>query len=133
MKKISFLLVLFVAMIASSAKSQTKFENWPALGSFHDVISATFHPSEKGNFDPIKQRSGELADKAVALSKSVVPAQYNKPEVKAAVKELLTKSTELNQLVMKKAKDDKLNKSLIAVHDAFHKIVGLCTDEKEHH
>ena len=133
MKKISFLLVLFVAVMATSAQSQSKFENWPALGSFHDVISATFHPSEKGNFDPIKQRSGELADKAVALSKSVVPAQYNKPEVKVAVKELVAKTNELNDLVMKKAKDEKLNKALISVHDAFHKIVGLCTDEKDHH
>jgi len=132
MKKITYLLLLLVVVV-STAQAQTKFENWPALGSFHDVISATFHPSEKGDFDPVKQRSGELVDKAVALSKSVIPAQYNKPAVKAAVKELVEKSTALNQLVMKRAKDEKLNKEIIAVHDAFHKIVGLCTDEKEKH
>jgi len=131
MKKITLLFVLFLAVTAFKANAQDKFAAWPALGDFHGVMSATFHPAEKGNFDPVKQRSGEMVDKALALSKSVIPTPYNKPEVKAAVAELNKRTGDLNQLIMKNAKDEKINKSLIQVHDTFHKIVGLCTDEQE--
>jgi hypothetical protein len=131
MKKISFLIVLFIAVAASKANAQDIFTAWPALGDFHGVMAATFHPSEKGNFDPVKQRSGEMVDKAALLTKSAIPAQYNKPEIKTAVAELNKRTTELNGLIMKNAKDEKINKSIIQVHDAFHKIVGLCGGEKE--
>jgi len=133
MKKISMLLVLFVGLLALNSNAQDKFSTWPALGDFHTVMSATFHPAEKGDFDPVKQRSGELVDKATLLSKSIIPAQFNKPEIVVALKELKTKSTQLNKLILKKAKDDKINAALTAVHDSFHTIVGLCTEEKGDH
>lgn len=131
MKKITLLFVLFLAVSAFKANAQDQFAKWPALGDFHGVMSATFHPAEKGKFDPIKQRSGEMVDKALALSKSIIPEAYNKLEVKTALVELNKRTTELNKLIMKNAKDEKINKSLIEVHDTFHKIVGLCTDLPE--
>jgi hypothetical protein len=131
MKKISLLFVLFLTIVASKANAQDIFTVWPALGDFHGVISATFHPSEKGNFDPVKQRSGEMVDKAALLRKSAIPAQYNKPEVKTVIAELDKRTTELNGLIIENAKDEKINKSLIQVHDAIHKIMSLCGAEKE--
>jgi hypothetical protein len=131
MKKTLVLFVLFLTIAASKVNAQDIFTSWPALGDFHGVMSATFHPSEKGNFDPIKQRSGEMVDKAAVLNKSAIPEKYNNPKIKSALAELSNKTTELNKLIMKNAKDEKINKSLIQVHDAFHKIVGLCTGEKE--
>lgn len=125
--------MLFVGLLSFKSSAQDKFSTWPALGDFHTVMSATFHPAEKGDFDPVKQRSGELVDKADLLAKSVIPAQFNKPEIKVAVKELKSRSTQLNKLVLKKAKNDKINTALTAVHDSFHEIVGLCTEEKGEH
>lgn len=133
MKKFSQLLILFVGLIAFKSNAQDKFSTWPALGEFHTVMSATFHPAEEGNFDPVKQRSGELVDKADLLAKSVVPVAYNKPAIQSAVKELKIKSTQLNKLILKKAKNDKINTALIAVHDVFHEIVGLCIEDKTGH
>jgi hypothetical protein len=130
MKKISFLVVLFLTIISFKSNAQDKFTTWPALGEFHTVMSATFHPAEKGDLDPIKQRSGELSDKANVLAKSTVPAQFDKPAIKVALIDLNTKSAQLNKIIIKKAKDAKINSALIAVHDSFHKIVGLCTDAK---
>jgi hypothetical protein len=130
MKKFSLLLVLFMGLVTLNSNAQDKFSTWPALGDFHKVMSATFHPAEKGNFDPVKQRSGELVDKADLLAKSTIPAKFDKPEIKVALKELKSRSTQLNKLVIKKAKDDKINSALTSVHDSFHEIVGLCTEEK---
>lgn len=133
MKKFVPLLVVFITLLSFKSIAQDKFATWPALGEFHNVMSATFHPAEKGDFDPVKQRSGELADKASLLGKSLVPAQYDKPEIRVALKELKTKTTQLNKIILKKAKDEKINTALIAVHDTFHNIVGLCTESKESH
>jgi hypothetical protein len=133
MKKICFLVTLFISLAAVKSHAQDKFAAWPALAEFHTVMSATFHPAEKGDFEPVKQRSGELVDKAALLGKSVVPAQFDKPAIRTALKELKTKTTALNKIVLKKAKDDKINAALVSVHDTFHNIVGLCTEDKEAH
>lgn len=133
MKKICLLFALFVGLLAVKSNAQDKFAAWPALGDFHTVMSATFHPAEKGDFDPVKQRSGEMVDKAVALGKSAVPAQFDKPEIRTALATLKTKTTALNKIVLKKAKNEKINAALVSVHDTFHDIVGLCAEDKESH
>jgi hypothetical protein len=133
MKKICLLVTLFVSLLAVKSNAQDKFAAWPALAEFHTVMSETFHPAEKGDFDPVKQRSGELVDKAASLAKSVVPAQFDKTAIRTALKELKTKTTALNKIVLKKAKNEKINTALVSVHDTFHEIVGLCTEDKDSH
>lgn len=127
------------AMIASAliftlpAQSQHKeFETWKELKDFHAVISKTFHPAEEGNFKPIRERSTELNDKAEKLSASKIPADLNRPEVVVAVKELNTKTKELDVLIKAKGSDEKVNTLLTSVHDSFHKIVGLCSHDEHH-
>lgn len=133
MKKICFLVCLLISIVAVKSNAQDKFAAWPALGAFHTVMSETYHPVEKGNFDPVKQRSGEMVDKAALLEKSAVPAQFDKPEIRAELKTLKSKTTSLNKIVLKKAKNEKINAALVSVHDTFHNIVGLCTEDKESH
>jgi hypothetical protein len=128
MKTSSFLITLFIVLGSLQSKAQDVFTVWPALGEFHAVMSTTFHAAEKGKFDPVKQRSGEMVDKADALQKSSIPEQHNKPQMKVALSDLHKKATDLNELIMNNAKDEKINKSLIQVHDSFHKIVGLCNE-----
>lgn len=133
MKKFCFLITLLISLVAVKSNAQDKFAAWPALGAFHTVMSETFHPAEKGNFDPIKQRSGEMVDKAALLERSAVPVQFDKPEIRTALKTLKTKTTALNKIILKKAKNEKFNTALVSVHDTFHDIVGLCTEDKESH
>lgn len=109
---------------------KSKFDPWPELKAFHQVMSQTFHPMEEGNYAPIKARSAEMMQKADALAASTAPAEFNKPEVLKAVKKLKADSKKLNDLVTKKASDEVLKKSLTALHDTFHQIVGLCFGEE---
>jgi superoxide dismutase len=110
-----------------------KFDDWQALKDFHKVMSQTFHPSEKGDLAPIKSRSDEMVEKAVALAASTIPAEFNTKEVKAAVAELVVGSKKLDKLVKKGGKDADVTKSLNALHDVFHKIIGLCTHDDHDH
>lgn len=113
------------------AKKPSIFEQWAALKTFHGVMSQMFHSAEEGKLEPIKTRSGEMVEKANALSKSAIPTEFNTPKILDAVKRLQSGSQTLDKLVKnKKTTDADITKSLTALHDVFHEIVGLCKDEK---
>jgi hypothetical protein len=118
--------------VSNNYKAATKgtFDDWPALKDFHKVMSQTFHPSEEGNLEPIKKRSGEMVEKAALLAKSTIPAEFNKKEVVAAVQKLATDSKKLDKLVKSKKSDKELTDALTKLHDVFHEIIGLCTTEE---
>lgn len=132
MKKIVFILIGLLSLIQLRAQSIT--EKWPELKTFHQVMSTTFHPAEEGNFKPIRERSGEMMDKATALADSKIPDGFATDGIKDAVKRLKADSKKLHELVKSgKADDKELFKALNALHDVFHEIVGLCRKENEHH
>lgn len=110
-------------------KKKGKFDSWPQLKEFHKVMSETFHPSEEGNLQPIKERSGEMFQKADALSRAAIPAEFNKKEVTAAIRKLATDSKKLDEMVKSKKSDKEITVALTNLHDVFHQIVGLCSDE----
>jgi len=112
------------------AATKGKFDDWPALKDFHKVMSQTFHPSEEGNLEPIRKRSGEMVEKANLLAKSTIPAEFNKKEVVVAVQKLVVDSKKLNKLVKSKKPDKELTDALTKLHDVFHEIIGLCTNEE---
>ncbi len=111
------------------AVTKGKFDEWPALKDFHKVMSETFHPSEEGNLQPIKTRSGEMVLKADLLVKSIIPAEFNKKEVVAAIQKLKLDSKKLDKLVKGKKSDKEISEALVKLHDVFHEIIGLCSEE----
>jgi hypothetical protein len=133
MKKITLILgLLIVTSTISTAQNKSKFDSWPAIKEFHKVMSQTFHPSEEGNLEPIKKRSGEMVEKANILSKSEIPNEFSSPKIKDAVKRLAKDSKKLHKLVLKKKSDKEISEALSKLHDVFHEIVGLCTNEEHH-
>ncbi len=102
---------------------------WQALKDFHMVMAQTFHPVEEGNYKPIRERSGEMLSKAKMLASSKVPASFQSAEITKALNDLVDGSAKLDKLVSKKAKDEKIKDSLTKLHDTFHIIQGLCSDE----
>lgn len=104
-------------------------DSWTELKDYHIVMAQTFHPMEEGKLDPIRQRSGEMLDKAKILAASKVPASFASSAISKALKDLVEGSAALDKLVKKKAKDEKIKASLTALHDTFHVIQGLCSDE----
>ncbi len=101
-------------------------ETWTGLQDYHVVMSQTFHPAEEGDLKPIKARSGEMVEKALALRNGSIPASFNTPEIKKAIDDLVTGSEEVDKLVQKKASDKAITDRLTKLHDTFHIIQGLC-------
>jgi superoxide dismutase len=106
-----------------------KFDDWQALKDFHKVMTETFHPSEEGNLEPIKKRSAEMVEKAISLESSVIPAEFYNDKVLAALQKLAKDSKKLDKLVKSKKSDKELGEALTKLHDVFHEIIGLCTNE----
>lgn len=104
-------------------------DSWKELKDFHMVMSQTFHPMEEGNLTPIRTRAGEMLNKAKTLQSGVVPASFRSVEISKAINDLVMGSDALNKLVNKKAKDQQIITSLTKLHDTFHVIQGLCSDD----
>jgi hypothetical protein len=132
--KQSILLAAALVCFLFSAQSASAQGDWVELKNFHGVMSQTFHPMQEGDFGPIRARSGEMAQKAKAVAQSKVPEAYKSAEITVATKQLAKDSKRLDKLVKKNASDEELGQSLTALHDVFHRIIGLCShDEHEGH
>lgn len=115
-----------------AAATKGKFDDWSEMKNFHEVMSQTYHPSEKGNLEPIKTRIGEMVEKAKALKSSKIPAEFNKKGVPESLTNLVKQSEALKKKI-RKSTDAEITKDLNAIHDTFHTIVGLCTAENHDH
>jgi hypothetical protein len=131
MKNIKFLFAAIALFFISFASAQVK--DWKEKNEFHKVMSQTFHPAEEGNLAPIKSKIAEMQAKAVAFQKSEIPAELpNKEEIKKNLDELVNGTKVLAKKIKKNASDEVIKTQLTALHDVFHKIVGLCSAEDKH-
>lgn len=126
-KKLAIALLFFVAVPMSA---QSSLEKWPAMKTFHEVMSRSYHPVEEGNFEPLRNFAQTLADKAMELSTKEVPRDIKTEALMKAVAKLQVKTQEVNKLVKTNASNETLKKSITEAHDIFHEIVGMCTKEK---
>lgn len=125
-------MLIFFLLTSFGAFAQGNLDKWPAVKDFHTVIAATFHPAEEGNLEPVKARSQELFTKADALLKTDVPAEFRTKAILDAADRLRTQAERLNRYVQAKRPDAEIMKELTSLHDTFHEIVGMCTNNKEH-
>ncbi len=124
-------MIIAAFLLSSNLFAQATFSKWPAIKTFHGVMSQTFHPAEDGNLEPIKTRSSEMVQKADDLSKTEIPSEFNNPKVLAAIESLQLKSKVLDKMIQDKATDEAITNFLGEIHDVFHEIVGLCANHED--
>ena len=129
MPKIKITILLLFAFVFTGSKLMAQenhedFKSWPELKNFHEVIAQTFHPSEEGNFKPIRQRSAELRDKAIKLNEAKIPEGFEKEGARGTIKALVLETTELNEVVQKNVSDEDLKNRITKIHSLFHKLIS---------
>ena len=132
MKKFLPLLLIFTAIVIAKPGHAQPKAKWQELEAFHEVMSKTFHPAEEGKLEPIRSRSAEMLEKAIAWKNSVAPEGYDKNAVKENLNKLVKGAKEINKMVKKNASDNELKEELSELHDVFHEIVEKC-EKGEHH
>ena len=131
MRNLKTFAIFALFFVANTITAQSTFDKWPALKEFHEVMSQTFHPAEEGNFAPIKTRSEEMMSKAAMLLKSDIPEEFRTNSILASSERLQLKSKALHKLVISNGSDAEILKSITDLHDTFHEIVGLCSEQKK--
>jgi hypothetical protein len=130
MKKIiAALAVSFLSLISIQAQEKTE---WKEMNDFHGVMGSTFHPAEEGNLQPIRTRSQEMVDKAIAWKNSSAPAGYDKKAVNATLKKLVKGTKEIDKMVKSNTADKELVARLTTLHDVFHEIMEKCRKDDHH-
>lgn len=129
MKKIiSLALVMLGLTFAQTIQAQQKAK-WNEMEAFHEVMSKTFHPAEEGKLEPIKSRSSEMVEKAIAWKNSTAPVGYDQSAVQKNLKQLVKGAKKVNALVQKDASDADLKEQLTELHTVFHEITEKCEHE----
>jgi hypothetical protein len=99
---------------------------WKELDAFHMTMMATWHPAKDGDLTAIRGKSGEMASKAEAWSRSTPPAACDNAETKTKVAAIATDAKALDALVAARGEDAKVKDSLKALHDSFEHVMKAC-------
>ncbi len=130
MKKIKIILIVgLLSCMHFFATAQEK-SSWKELDNFHSIMSKTFHPSEEGNLNPLKEKSDSLVILAQQWKAALIPAGYKLAETEKGIKKLTKKCVALNTAVKNHIDDAALTTMLKEAHEAFHYIVEECKDHK---
>ena len=133
MKKMIAAMVIGGSLLIAKTSFGQEKAKWKEMEDFHGVMGGTFHPAEEGKLEPIRTRSKEMVDKAVAWEKSTAPAGYDKKAVSATLKKLVTGAIEIDRMVKAKASDQTLKSKLSSLHDVFHEIMEKCEKPEHQH
>lgn len=111
---------------ASGEMKGHEMSGWKEMDAFHSSLGAAFHPTEQGNFAPLKASADTLAARAKAWSLSTAPASCASAEINATVGWLATSSADLASQVRSGAADPALKSAIEAIHEKFEGVEKAC-------
>lgn len=126
MRYLSFFFVV-VAIVSCSKANKSALESeakeWKQMDDFHMIMAESFHPyKDSANLAPAKQMAKEMSEAAAQWASAELPDKVSNDEMKTSLQELSTGSQDLLKLVNENAADSLVAKSLVGLHDTFHKI-----------
>lgn len=130
MKKAKSVFTLVVFVLATTCTMGQTKTDWKEKNEFHTVMSQIFHQMEEGNYRPIRERSDEFYQKALAWKQSAIPSDFkNIKGIKNNLAKLVEEAKELDQKIKANCSDAAIKDELTEMHDLFHNIAGLCETE----
>ena len=130
MKNLKTIITCTFLFILCSVSAQKGLKDWREMNDFHEVLSFTYHSMEKGNFEPIKNSSGKLLEKAQALSEKNMPKEFINPKTTEVLKNIKKEAAIVDKMVKNEAPDEEVKKQMDKLHDSFHKIIEFCEKQK---
>lgn len=126
MKSFVRALVFFLAMIPAMSFAQQNGKTWAEQETFHTLMSATFHPAEEGNLQPLKEKADLLLDAAKKWQVSDIPGDYDTDKTKSELHTLVKLVNGIADAVHGHVEDTKLVALISKAHDSYHRITGEC-------
>lgn len=119
------LLLAALGLFAGNLYAQDK-EMWQEMYDFHDVMSASFHPAETGNLQPLRDKAGLLLDKAKVWKAAAVPQGYDPAKTSNTLKRLVKQCKAIKKAVKANKNDAELTTMITEAHEIFHEIMAKC-------
>ncbi|NTW48971.1 MAG: hypothetical protein HGB19_04415 [Chlorobiales bacterium] len=91
--------------------------------AFHNIMAETFHAMEEGDFQPIKIRAGELAQKATTWAEDEARKGSITPETKPLFARLVDGANDLAHAIDQRESDEQIEHELAMLHDLMHEIM----------
>lgn len=126
MKKVQISFLMFILSLLTLTVYSQQTAEWKGMEDFHTVMSTTFHPAEENNLQPLKEKAGDLLNKAKAWQKSVVPNGFNGSLTKPVLKRLVQQCKGIKEAVEKEKPDAELKTMIAEAHETFHEIKEKC-------
>lgn len=130
MKQLSLMMMGVLFMTAISFAQTSKKLEWKEMKDFHEIMSAVYHPTEEGNFTPLKEKAIDLFKAAKLWRDSKIPSGLMVEPTLATLNKILRKCREIADAVQINAPTSDLKVKITEAHDLFHKMVGECEKAK---
>lgn len=127
MKYYFLILMFFISYFNAFAQQK----NWNEMHDFHNIMSATYHPAEEHNLQPVKDSASALVKSAKKWQSSKVPVGYNASLTKSVLAQLVSDCSLLETYVKRGESDEKLKLQITKAHETFHEIMEKCRTEKK--
>jgi hypothetical protein len=111
--------------LTSPIMKYLKGENWTAFRNFHDAMTDISMNAQKGDMQPIRDKTAEILKLARAMDTDPIPTAYATEEVKKAIKDIVADCTQLNDVVVKKGTDAALKEKLSTIREPFKVIMDM--------
>jgi hypothetical protein len=100
---------------------------WKELDEFHETMAAAWHPVVRQNdLAPARQHAATLFVRARAWLAVAVPTACDTPEIRSAMRDVLSHSERLARLVTERAGDAEVRQAIKDAHDRFHVVEEHC-------
>ena len=119
---------LFIALLIFVCSAQAQSTKWAEMESFHTVMSKSFHPTEEGNFKPLRENASLLEEKAKSWKLAKIPVGINAKKTKPFLEKLVKECTNIKASVTKNKPDSTLLRQITQAHETFHALVESCND-----
>ena len=122
MKKLMLLLLLImgVGIGQNNLSAQMHHSKWKEMEDFHEIMAVVFHSAEGDLFNPLKENSGMLVEKAKTWQASPIPAGHDAKATKKTLKALVKQCKKVDKMVKQGKPDAELMVAIAAAHDIFH-------------
>lgn len=133
----ALILMLVVPAVASAQAAPTRppaaqeeeehATGWKELDEFHETMAAAWHPVVRQNdLAPARQHAATLLVRARAWLAVAVPTACDTPEIRSAMRDVLSHSERLARLVTERAADADVRQAIKDAHDRFHVVEEHC-------
>lgn len=99
---------------------------WTELDAFHKLLQDTWHPAQKGDLRPARDKAAAFVAGAEAWARSKGPATCDNEAARKAIPGVVADANAYADAAKAGASDDAVKASLKKAHDGFEKVAMPC-------